>query len=470
MNHLSQMQHIHMIGIGGVGMSGIAELMMNMSFNVSGSDITNNYSVKRLIDIGIPVTIGHDKKNIINADIVVYSSAIKKDNCEIRAAQSNNIPLIKRAEILSYLMSLKKGITISGSHGKTTTTSLVAHIFSEAGLDPTYVIGGKLKSDDGNSRFGLGDYFISETDESDKSFLYFNPLISVITNIDRDHLEAYENSMIELENAFIEQANNTALEGYVVICNDDIRSRSITKKINRKIISYGFSTDSDVMVNNYRCGVKSSTFDVTIKSETITFSIETILTGKHNALNTLAAIAIASVLGVNIDKIQKALKSFSGISRRLEVMGKYSNKDEDIILIDDYGHHPTEIRNTLNAIKEMWPHRTINLIFQPHRFSRTKDLLEQYINVLSDVDFLYLLDIYAAGEVAIEGIESKSLINKLHDYSPNFKGTYIENKGDLMTKITISELNNDVLLVMGAGSIGSYAAEIHTLLSNKLNK
>ena len=367
-------------------------------------------------------------------------------------------------------MSLKKGITISGSHGKTTTTSLVAHIFSEAGLDPTYVIGGKLKSDDGNSRFGLGDYFISETDESDKSFLYFKPLISVITNIDRDHLEAYDNSMIELENAFIEQANNTALEGYVVICNDDIRLRSITKKINRKIISYGFDNDSDVRVTNYTCGVRSSTFDVTINSETITFPIETILTGKHNALNILAAIAIASVLDINIDKIQKALKSFSGISRRLEVIGEYINKDKNVILIDDYGHHPTEIRNTLNAIKEMWPHRTINLIFQPHRFSRTKDLLEQYINILSDVDFLYLLDIYAAGEVAIEGIESKSLINKLHDYSPNFKGTYIENKGDLMTKITISELNNDVLLIMGAGSIGSYAADIHTLLSNKLNK
>ena len=470
MNNLSNLQRIHMIGIGGVGMSGIAELMMNMSFNVTGSDITMNHAVERLSNIGVSVTIGHDKSNITGADIVVYSSAIKKDNCEIQAAQSNNIPLIKRAEILSYLMSLKKGITISGSHGKTTTTSLVAHIFSEAGLDPTYVIGGKLKSDDGNSRFGLGDYFISETDESDKSFLYFKPLISVITNIDRDHLEAYDNSMIELENAFIEQANNTALEGYVVICNDDIRLRSITKKINRKIISYGFDNDSDVRVTNYICGVRSSTFDVTINSETITFPIETILTGKHNALNILAAIAIASVLNVNIDKIQKALKSFSGISRRLEVMGKYSNKVEDIILIDDYGHHPTEIRNTLNAIKEMWPQRTINLIFQPHRFSRTKDLLEQYISILSDVDFLYLLDIYSAGEEPIEGIESKNLINKLHEYSANFKGTYIENQEDLMIEIKNSEFNNDVLLVMGAGSIGSYAIDIHILLSNKLNK
>ena len=465
MNHLSQMQHIHMIGIGGVGMSGIAELMMNMSFNVSGSDITNNYSVKRLIDIGIPVTIGHDKKNIINADIVVYSSAINKENCEILAAQSSNIPLIKRAELLSYLMDLKKGITISGSHGKTTTTSVLAHIFSEAGLDPTYVIGGKLKSDHGNSRFGLGDYFISETDESDKSFLYFNPLFSIITNIDRDHLEAYNNSMNELENAFIEQANNTALEGYVIVCNDDIRSKSIINKINRKIISYGFSDDSDIRASNYRCGVNTSTFNVTIHRKTMTFPIETSLTGRHNALNILAAIAIAYKLDISIEDTQSALRSFSGISRRLELIGEYIKKK--VILIDDYGHHPTEISNTLNTVRDMWPNKRINLIFQPHRYSRTKDLLEQYINVLNDTDYLYLLDIYAAGEKTIEGIESKILIKKLHEYSSRFKGIYIKNKTDLISKIEAAEFKNDVLLVMGAGSIGSYAAEIHTLLAKK---
>ena len=453
---------IHFVGIGGVGMSGIAEVLINLGFIISGSDVTDTTTVKRLINLGVNVSIGHHAKNIEGVDVLVTSTAIMSSNPEVVEAKKQGIPVVPRAVMLAELMRFKRGIAIAGTHGKTTTTSLVASILAEAGMDPTYVIGGRLESVGTNAKLGQGELIVAEADESDASFLYLQPELCVVTNIDKDHLEAYENDFGRLKQAFIDFVNRIPFYGLAVMCYDDIGVREILPTLAaRHVITYGFdegamvrAKGSEIVDGMMRFAVER---DLIGKPEPLIVKVNCL--GEHNVLNSLAAISIASELGIDDQFIVRALGSFQGVGRRLQAFGDVSFKNKTCKLFDDYGHHPTEVMHTIAALRMAFPVGRLVLIYQPHRYSRTENCFDEFVQVLGEVDVLLLMDIYAAGEEPIPGIDSSALAKSIRTTSqvnPLCVHTFTE-VSDVLPNVV---LDGDIIVTMGAGSIGSLAKKL----------
>jgi len=467
MKHI--VQQIHFIGIGGAGMSGIAEVLLNLGYQVSGSDLAESVSTQRLKTLGAVIHIGHDPKNIGTAEAVVISTAVAGNNPEVLAARAAKIPVIQRAVMLGELMRLKQGIAIAGTHGKTTTTSLVASVLAEGGLDPTFVIGGKLNSAGANARLGQGDFIVVEADESDASFLQLFPAMEVVTNIDADHMDTYQHDMARLKQAFVQFIQRMPFYGVAVLCIDDVNVRDIIPFVSQPVLRYGLSDDADIRATDVRAEGTSMRF--TVERRTVRrhgnkpgpLDISLNLPGLHNVRNALAAIGIATELGVSDQAIVKALSEFSGVGRRFQRYGEIPlASGGSFTLIDDYGHHPVEMAATLSAARGAYPDRRLVLAFQPHRFTRTRDCFGEFVQVLKNFDALVLTEVYPAGEAKIPGADGKSLLKAVvaeagtqtADLDPKqtaFASTILE----MPEKITGLLRDGDVLITMGAGSISN---------------
>lgn len=457
MNPLKKIKHIHFVGIGGSGMIGIAYLLLRKGYKVSGSDINKSKPLSDLKKIGAKVSYTHNEKNIGKADLVVMSSAIKTSNPEYRSAKRKGITIIPRAQMLGSLMRGYESIAIAGSHGKTTTTSMIANIFSEALLSPTYIVGGKVLGIGKNSELGSGNYLIAEADESDGSFLHLQPDVGVFTNIDNDHLSYYDNDMDKLLNSFQMFAENIPFYGALIVNEDDKNVRKVAKRISRRQISFGFSTTSDYQISNATYKNNYQSFNLTdhIEQKNHLFSLP--MPGKHNLYNAAAAITASIEEGIPIKSIQQGLKNFKGVSRRFEKHEIKINKKK-IILIDDYGHHPEEIRSTINAIQQAFPKKKICMIFQPHRYTRTAQLYNDFIDVLSMPDALLLFNIYPASEVPIKGISSKTLLESIKQKG-KLNASLTSDKS-ILNDIKNSSADFDILVTQGAGSISSICEAI----------
>lgn len=447
-----KIKNIHFVGIGGIGMSGIAEILLNLDYSVSGSDIKESGTVNRLRDIGAKISIGHRGQNIENCDVVVISSAISSENPEISAAKEKGIPVIPRAEMLAELMRLKYGIAVAGSHGKTTTTSMVSTVLSYAGLDPTIVVGGRVKTLGSNARLGHGEFMVVEADESDGSFLTLSPVISVVTNLDREHLDHYKN-MDELVNCFSDFINKLPFYGLAIICIDSPWVDSLIKNSNKRIITYGFSENAELRAINIEINGFQTNFDIELNKELLG-NVELNVPGEHNALNALAAIAIGIELGIDVKKIINGLEEFKGIDRRMQVKGETN----DIIFLDDYAHHPEEIKVTLKAIKDSLDRRLV-LIFQPHRYSRTSLLFEEFVDALKNVEVLLITDIYPAGESPVNGTNSEKLVNAIRKKSVG-NVIYVNEHENLVNIVKDLIKPNDAVITFGAGNVWRYGEEI----------
>ncbi|RQS70758.1 UDP-N-acetylmuramate--L-alanine ligase [Burkholderia sp. Bp8963] len=457
MKHI--VKHIHFVGIGGAGMSGIAEVLVNLGYQVSGSDLSRNAVTDRLEALGARIAIGHDAANIEGANAVVVSTAVRSDNPEVLAARAKRVPIVQRAVMLAELMRLKQGIAIAGTHGKTTTTSLVASVLAAGGLDPTFVIGGRLISAGANARLGTGDFIVAEADESDASFLNLYPVIEVITNIDADHMDTYGHDFARLKQAFIEFTQRLPFYGSAVVCVDDPNVRQIIPFISKPVVRYGLSPDAQVRAENIDARDGRMHFTV-IRDGREPLQVVLNLPGLHNVQNALAAIAIATDLGVADDAIQQALAEFNGVGRRFQRYGEVPAADGgDYTLIDDYGHHPVEMAATIAAARGAFPGRRLVLAFQPHRYTRTRDCFDDFVNVLSTVDALVLTEVYAAGEAAITTANGDALSRALRavgKVEPVFVAT-VDEVPDALAKVA---QNGDVVITMGAGSIGGVPAKI----------
>ncbi len=454
---MHRIRHIHFVGIGGAGMSGIAEVFHNLGYTISGSDIFDSAMVRHLKSIGITVATEHSTANIRDAHVVVISTAIDDDNPEIIAARELRIPVVRRAEMLAELMRFRQGIAIAGTHGKTTTTSLTASVLVEGGLDPTYVIGGKLNSSGRHAELGASDYLVAEADESDASFLYLQPMIAVVTNIDQDHLSTYEGDFDRLKQTFIDFLHHLPFYGFAVMCIDDPVVREILPMIARPILTYGEAEDADLRIIDIQPDGSKTRF-CAIFPDGKEMAFELNLTGKHNVLNSAAALAVAWELEISHEKMAHALQKFAGIGRRFQITEGVKVGDKSIRFIDDYGHHPNEISATLDAIRAAWPGQRITLVFQPHRYSRTRDLFEDFSQVLSTVDQLILLEIYAAGEKHIKDADGRALCRAIRNrglIDPVFV-EQMENLNDVLAAVIENE---DIVVALGAGSIGAFAAD-----------
>ena len=461
----SKIQTIHFVGIGGSGMSGIAEVLLTQGFDIQGSDIEESSATKRLKSLGAVIFFEHSDKNIFGADVCVVSSAIQTNNPELVAARRAKIPVVPRALMLAELMRFKKGVAIAGSHGKTTTTSLVASLLASSNLDPTYVIGGRLSGAGLGARLGQGEFLVAEADESDGSFLNLSPTIAAVTNIDHDHLDYYDHDFARLKQAFIDFIHRLPFYSSVVLCSDDPNIREIIPFISRPIVTVGFGKDVDIRATNVKNKGVSVSFTVEQKNFE-EFLVELPLPGLHNILNSLVAIGIARELEIDVSVIQKSLENFSGVDRRFQYYGEIcAPNNKKFSLIDDYGHHPTEIKATINACKASFPERRLILVFQPHRFSRTRDLFEDFVKVLIDVDILILLNVYPAGEDPIPGADSKALSRTIR-LSGRLDPIFSENFEETINIIFSTIKNNDVVLVMGAGSIGELSKNLVTKCDN----
>jgi UDP-N-acetylmuramate--alanine ligase len=458
-NRMGRIQTIHFVGIGGVGMAGIAEVLISLGYRVQGSDLKANKATARLEKQGAVIRIGHSADNLANADVVVASSAVSKDNPEVVAAQQARIPVVQRAQMLAELMRFRYGIAVAGTHGKTTTTSLVASILAEASLDPTFVIGGRLASVDANARLGAGRYLVAEADESDASFLHLQPMISVVTNIDADHLGAYDGDINRLKLGFLEFLHNLPFYGLAVMCSDDENTRELIPEVGRRVLSYGFGEHADVRAGRLQPDGLATRFELVHPEVAEPLSFELNLPGRHNVLNATAAIAVALELGIEIESIQTALGSFSGIDRRLEVLDTVETEAGSVLFVDDYGHHPTEIAATLAAAADAWPGRRIVVVFQPHRFTRTHELFDDFAQVLSGCSALLLLPVYAAGEEPIGGADSKSLARAIRARG-SVEPVLVDDFDELPDILGNILQADDVVLTLGAGTIGSAAAEL----------
>ncbi len=459
---ISRIKSIHFIGIGGVGMGGIAEVLLNKGFTITGSDLNASAMTEHLSALGAKILLGHHQHHVKGADVVVVSSAIKKDNIELQTAQAMRIPIVPRAEMLAELMRFNYGIAMAGTHGKTTTTSLMASILAEAGFDPTYVIGGKLNSAGTNAYLGAGRYFVAEADESDASFLYLNPMIATVTNIDQDHMETYGGNYQCLQKTFIEFLQRLPFYGLAVLCQDDPGVVEIIPHIKRPIITYGFSELADFqVVNSQQSGVRSE-FTVLRKPYNDSIDIQLNIAGKHNVLNALAAIAIATDLEVPTVAIQKALSTFAGVGRRFEIYGEFTTKQGQVMLVDDYGHHPREVAAVIETVRSAWPERRVVMVYQPHRYSRTRDLFSDFIDTLSRVDVLLLLDVYSAGESSITGIDSYHLCQAIQTVETNEKMTaiHVGQCKNLPKSLAQTLQHGDILITQGAGDIGNISAQM----------
>ena len=441
-----RVKNLHFVGIGGVGMCGIAEVLVNLGYEVSGSDLRESQTVKRLKDLGARVEIGHAEDNVWEADVVITSTAIGGDNPEVRAARKRGIPVIRRAEMLAELMRLKYGIAVAGTHGKTTTTSLTSAVLAEGGIDPTIVIGGKLKSISSNARLGDGEYLVAEADESDGSFLKLMPTIGVVTNIDEEHLDHWHGGIDEIEEAFINFVNKVPFYGCAVMCLDHPRVQSILPKIERKILTYGLSPQADYAASNVMAREDGVDFTVRRHGDELG-RVELAMIGVHNVQNALAAIAVADEIGVDFSAIQKALAEFEGISRRFEEKGRFG----DVVVVDDYGHHPEEILATLRAARAS-SNRRLVVAFQPHRYTRTRDLMDEFAKSFNACHELVLADVYAAGEVPIIDADSKKMVEKIRDFGHHG----VRYGGDLDGVLRVLQEvvePGDMVITLGAGDI-----------------
>jgi UDP-N-acetylmuramate--alanine ligase len=450
-----KVRHIHFVGIGGAGMSGIAEVLANLGYQVSGSDLAENPATKRLAALGIKVRTQHQKENVNGADAVVVSSAVQADNPEVLAARDRRIPVVPRALMLAELMRLKQGVAIAGTHGKTTTTSLVASVLAEGGLDPTFVIGGRLNAAGSNARLGAGDFIVVEADESDASFLHLQPVIAVVTNIDADHMDTYEQDFGRLKQAFVQFLQNLPFYGAAVLCTDDPNLRELLPQVTKPVLTYGTREDASVRAEAIAHDGGRMKFRA-LRRGAGPLDVVLNLPGRHNVLNALAAIAVGTELQIKDESMQKALREFKGVGRRFQ---NYGTIDGSFTLIDDYGHHPAEMAATLEAARGAFPGRRIVLAFQPHRYTRTRDLFEDFVRVLSGVDVLLLAEVYPAGEAPIVAADGRSLARALR-LAGKVEPLFVEEIGEMPAAIRRVAEHGDVVITMGAGSIGGVPAQL----------
>ena len=456
---MGRVRRVHFVGIGGAGMSGIAEVLHNLDYEVSGSDLRENAVARRLRAMDITVCIGHGAANVADCDVVVVSTAIAADNPELIAAREQRIPVVPRAEMLAELMRFRYGIGVAGTHGKTTTTSLTASLLAEGGLDPTFVIGGQLNSAATNAQLGAGHYLVAEADESDASFLYLQPSMAVVTNIDADHLSTYEGDFERLRQTFIEFLHHLPFYGLAVLCLDDPEVAHVLEEVTRPVITYGIDADADVRAAEVQQQGMQTHFQVQRRGHDKPLPVTLNLPGRHNVLNALAAIAVATELGVSDAAIQKALAEFQGIGRRFQMAGEITTAAGKVLMIDDYAHHPREIAPTLAAVRAGWPGRRLVVVFQPHRYSRTHDLFDDFIKVLSSVDVLVLGEVYAAGEAPLSGADGRALSRGIRARG-HIDPVFVEELDTLPAVLNDLLQDGDVLLTLGAGNIGSVAARL----------
>ncbi|QOZ81806.1 MULTISPECIES: UDP-N-acetylmuramate--L-alanine ligase [Chromobacterium] len=456
-----RVKHIHFVGIGGVGMCGIAEVLHGLGFTVSGSDMAESATSKRLIDQGIRVFYGHDATYMHGADVVVTSTAVKSDNPEVLEARANKIPVIPRALMLAELMRFKQGIAIAGTHGKTTTTSLTASVLGAAGLDPTFVIGGKLTAAGTNARLGSGEFLVAEADESDASFLHLTPVMAVVTNIDADHMDTYDHSFDKLKQAFVDFLQRLPFYGRAVLCVDDPNVREIRGRITKPVTTYGLDDSADIYAENIRAAAGQMHFDVVVKNgKEVRFPVVLNMPGRHNVLNALSAIAIGLECGASVEAIQQGLAEFAGVGRRFQRYGEVPAKDGgSFTLVDDYGHHPVEMAATLAAVRGAFPDKRLVLAFQPHRYTRTRDLFEDFVKVLSSVDALLLSEVYAAGEAPIVAADGRALARAVRVLG-KVEPVFVEDIVEMQQTIFDQARDGDVVVTMGAGSIGAVPAKV----------
>lgn len=457
-----KVRHVHFVGIGGSGMGGIAEVMINQGYRVSGSDLASNLTTERLQKLGAIIHIGHAKENVASADVVVASTAIGPDNHEVAAARERRIPVVPRAMMLAELLRLRQGIAVAGTHGKTTTTSLIASVLAEAGLDPTFVIGGKLEAAGSHAKLGSGEYIVVEADESDASFLYLKPILAVVTNIDADHMATYGHDFGKLKQTFVEFIEHLPFYGMAVLCLDDKHVRDVMSITTKPVTTYGLSENAQISATNIRHDGGRMHFRarIGVNGAARQFDVMLNLPGVHNVQNALAAIAVGNELGVPDAAIIRTLATFGGVERRFQRYGEIRlSRQSSFTLIDDYGHHPAEIAATMAAARGAFPDRRLVLAFQPHRYSRTRDAFEDFIRVLSSADLLLLTEVYAAGEDPIVAADSKSLARAIR-VQGKLEPIYIEHVDELPAAIHGVAQDGDVILVMGAGSVGKVAARV----------
>jgi len=458
---MRRVKRIHFVGIGGAGMGGIAEVLANEGYEISGSDIATNRVTERLAALKATIFIGHDAEQVEGASVVVVSTAIDPTNPELVAAKALRIPVVQRAEMLAELMRFRHGVAVAGTHGKTTTTSLIASVFGQAGLDPTYIIGGLLNSSGTNAKLGTSRHLIAEADESDASFLHLQPMVAVVTNIEADHMDTYQGDFSRLEDTFIEFMHNLPFYGLAVVCIDCPVIRNLMPRIARQTITYGFSDDADVRGSDFSQTGNSCHF-VVHRAGVSPLKVSLNLPGRHNALNAMAAIAVAMEDGISDSDIVAAFSQFEGIGRRFERLGEFDTGQGQVMLVDDYGHHPTEVLATIKAARAGWPNKRLTMVYQPHRYTRTRDLYEDFVEVLSQVDALILLEVYSAGEEPIAGADSRALCRSIRARG-NFEPVYVATPELLPARLATTMQDGDLLLTQGAGNIGVVAKRLATM-------
>ena len=463
---MRRIRRIHFVGIGGSGMSGIAEVLLNQGYEISGSDISASPSVRRLTEAGAEVFLGHSESNIEGADVVVKSSAVTLENPEIASARERGIPVVRRAEMLAELMRYRHGIAIAGTHGKTTTTSLITAILAEDGRDPTFVVGGRVNSVGTNAKLGGSRYLVAEADESDASFLHLQPMVSVVTNIEADHMETYGFDFEVMKKTYIEFLHNLPFYGLAVLCLDDEVIRELLVDVARPLLTYGFSEDAAYRLRDLEMDKRQCHFVIDRPDNKASLDIKLNIPGRHNALNAAAAIAVATDEGISDKAIIAGLEHFSGVGRRFEMVGEYQVDQGSAMLVDDYGHHPTEVKATIAAVRDGWPDKRLVMVFQPHRYSRTRDLYEDFVQVLSQVDVLLVLDVYSAGEEPIAGAGSKNLCGSIRQRG-GIDPIYVEQIEDVPNLLADLVCGGDLVLTQGAGSVSKLVA---MLAASKLQK
>jgi UDP-N-acetylmuramate--alanine ligase len=456
---MRRFERIHFVGIGGSGMSGIAEVLLNLGYAVQGSDLRDGEATQRLRGLGAKIMVGHAAANVDGVDVVVVSSAIDAANPEVAQAIARRVPVIQRAEMLGELMRFRYSIAVAGTHGKTTTTSLVASVLAEGGADPTFVIGGRLKSAASNARLGAGEYLVAEADESDASFTHLQPMIAIVTNVDADHLGTHGGDFEKLKTSFVEFLHNLPFYGLAVLCDDDANARGLVPRISRPYVTYGFDETADVRAVEVERLAGRSKFTVLRPRGAPALAVTLNLPGRHNVLNALAAIAVATELEIDDAAIQRALAGFQGIERRLQWLGDVAIDAGAVTLVDDYGHHPTEIAATVEAVRQGWPGRRVVLVFQPHRYTRTRDLLDEFAQVLADADALVVAEVYPAGETPIPGADGKTLCRAIRTRG-KVEPVLLKSLDDMPDALAGIVRAGDVVLTMGAGQIGAASHEL----------
>lgn len=456
---MRRIRRVHFVGIGGAGMSGIAEVLVNQGFEVSGSDLAESGVTRRLAGLGATVFLGHDAAHVDDSDVLVVSSAVTEDNPEVEAAREKRVPVVPRAEMLAELMRFRRGIAVAGTHGKTTTTSLTASLLAEAGLDPTFVIGGLLNAWGSNARLGQGEYLVAEADESDASFLLLQPVIALVTNIDKDHLETYENSFDNLKKAFLEFLHHLPFYGAAVLCLDDEQVAEMIPHVTRAVVTYGLSEGADIRGTDLIQDGRMMYFRAHLPNRDEPLDVSLNLPGAHNVRNALGAIAIAWELGLDLPAITRSLGSFQGVGRRFAEVGRFPVPNGEVTVVEDYGHHPSELEATITAAREGWPDNRVVTVFQPHRFTRTRDLFDDFSQVLAASDAVVMTDIYPAGEEAIDGIDSGALCQSIRARG-RVNPVLISDVHDLPRELPSMLEDGDLVLLLGAGNIGHVAQQI----------